>query len=103
MKYIRKAKNTKQAGRMHDDFVTEMVPEEVFSKAHKAMGGWELVTNKECERLCGLAEAHKEEYRVAKEAQTELSRAARAETDALKATEDYAEFEAFKAWKASQE
>lgn len=106
MKYIRKAKNTKLKGKMHDDFITEMVPQEAFTPAHEALGGWELVTDEECERLCGLAEEHKELHRVAEKVKSDALEAARdAEAAAQKIEDDKlkTEFEEFKAWKALQE
>jgi len=106
MKYIRKAKNTKLNGKMHDDFVTEVVPQEAFTPAHEALGGWELVSDEECKRLCDLAEEHKELHKAAEKAKAEARAATRdAEEAAQKIENDKlkAEFEAFKAWKALQE
>ena len=105
MKYIRKAKNTKLNGKMHDDFVTEVVPQEAFTKAHEEMGGWELVSDEECERLCGLAEEHKELHRIAEKVKADARAVTRDADAAAQKIEDdklKAEFEEFKAWKASQ-
>lgn len=105
MKYIRKAKNTKLKGTMHDDFITEVVPEEAFKPVHEAMGGWELVSDEECERLCGLADEQKEEFRLIKQAEVDKRTAEfKLQREAQKKEDDKlkAEFEEFKAWKASQ-
>ena len=106
MKYIRQAKNTKLKGKLHDDFVTEVVPEEVFSSAHEKMGGWELVSEEECKRLCDLAEDHREAFKEARQAkanEASLLRKVQNEAQRLEDEKLKAEFEEFKKWKASQE
>lgn len=98
MQYIKKAKNTKMRGRLPDDFITEVVDESMFTEAHRVLGGYEKVTNKECDRLCNnnskLMEGLKEDNK--------LVAIIRDQTSDLEAEELRLEFEEFKAWRASQ-
>ena len=96
MKYILKDKN---------GMLTESVDESSFCSAHEAMGTWELVSDEECEAACMKNAEILEAKRVAKAEAMALAAPARKAAKEAKALEDEAakaEFEAFKAWKASQ-
>jgi len=103
MKYIRRAKNTRLKGKFPDDFITEVVDEPLFNKKHEDMGGWEKVSNAKCKELCGnneqiLKEHNENKDTSIKDARRTAQMAKQEERDKLEA-----EFQAFKAWKASQE
>ena len=102
MKYIRKAKNTKQKGRMADEFVTETIDESLFTPKHEALGGWEKVSDEECERLCSQNETVAKEFKEERQAERKIRRAKQQKLKAEKDALINAEFEEFKAWKASQ-
>jgi hypothetical protein len=95
MKYIRKTK--KKTNTFPLGFVTETVNESAFTQAHKDLGGWELVSDAEAEAAMNnntlLLTLHKAELEVEHQQKIE-------ELEKLQANK--AEFEAFKAWKASQ-
>ena len=93
MKYIRKDK---------DGMLTESVDESSFSPAHEAMGDWELVSDEECEAAC-MKNAEILADKSAAEAL--LQPAKKAAREARKAKQEAVtdEFEAFKAWKLTQE
>ena len=103
MKYVRKVKNTDKKNKMPNDFVTEVVEQALFSKAHEKMGGWELVTDEEAQQMLNQNDSLMTTWIELKTQERKDSLDAQritkmAEEEALKA-----EFEAFKAWKASQE
>ncbi len=99
MKYIRKAKNTTQAKLFPDDFVTETVDEALFNSKHEALGGWELVTDEECEAYCNANDQLMKDFVTARSIAKQAVREANAAQQAIEDAEINAEFEAFKAWK----
>ena len=87
---------------MVDDFITETVPQDAFSSAHRDMGGWELVTEEECKRLQSLAESQRASYTLTKQVAMDIQ----ADTRVIEATKEAAlkaEYGEFKAWKAMKE
>ena len=102
MKYIRRAKNTPNAKRFPADFITEVVDASKYNKHHEALGGWEKVTQGECKKLCDANEGLLRDFFDERSVRNHEIRAAKVEQQKLEDAEINAEFEAFKAWKATQ-
>jgi hypothetical protein len=102
MKYIRQAKNTKMAGKLPDEYVTEHLDESLFNSKHEAMGGWEKVSNAKCKELCDNNEQLLEEFKAAKDAERRSIDNTQKQAKLTEQIKLQEEFEAYKAWKASQ-
>jgi len=89
MKYIKKNKI---------GVVVEHVDKELFVEAHGDASDWELVSDKECKRLCGLNQSIIDND-LKKQAVIQQTIRKRMAT---KNQELNQEFEQFQAWKASQ-
>lgn len=99
MKYIRKAKNTQMAGKLPDDYITETVDQDKFTAEHEAMGGWELVEDDLAEQLV-QATMQTNTKQLSEEQRLTAIDMFRSKIQEKKQLKE--EFEAFKAWKASQ-